>query len=232
MIIVAADTSTSTNTVAVCSRDHVLAETIVEAGRRHSERLLETVQWLLAEASLALTDIDCLAISTGPGSFTGLRVGVATFKGLASGLQRPLVGVPTFDAMSRLVLVESGVICPVLDARMKEVFAAAYDVSPYGRQKIVDDCVCPLDAFLARVPAPALFYGQGASLYHDQILAAMPTARFAPPMHAMPRASAVAAEAYARLDAGDAGDAGRVVPVYLRKSQAELNRAAATAKES
>ena len=228
MIVLAADTSTAINTVAICSGEVVLAESIVDAGRRHSERLLETIQWLLAEATLSLSDIEILAISTGPGSFTGLRVGVATFKGLAAGLRLPLVGVPTLDAMSRLLPIPDATVCPVLDARMKEVFAAAYTYSGPDRRKIVEDKVCAIEAFVELLPAPAWFLGQGATLYASRIRNVMPEARFAPATHNMPRAAAVASEAVTRLDEGDPGDAARVAPVYLRKAQAELNRAAAS----
>lgn len=230
MLLLAADTSTSINTVALCSEDRVLAESTVEAGRRHSERLLDTVQWLLSEAQAILEDVDGYAISVGPGSFTGLRVGVATFKGLASGTRKPLVGVPTLDAMSRLVAVDSGTVCPVLDARMKEVFAAAFVYSDGERTKPIEDRVCAIEAFVEQVPAPALFVGPGATLYAERIAAVMPEARFAPALHNMPRASAVAAEAFQRIAQGYPGNAAAVAPVYLRKSQAELNRAALTQK--
>ena len=95
MIIVAGDTSTSINTVAVCRDDAILAETVVDCGRTHAERLLDTITWVLGEAAMSLNQVDALAISTGPGSFTGLRVGLATWKGLALGQDLPLVGVPT-----------------------------------------------------------------------------------------------------------------------------------------
>ena len=85
MKILAADTSTSVNTVAVCEGAHVVAETVVDCGRAHSERLLATVDWVLNEAGLALNGLDALAISIGPGSFTGLRIGAATWKGLEIG---------------------------------------------------------------------------------------------------------------------------------------------------
>lgn len=230
MIILAADTSTSTNTVAVCSETVLLAESTVEAGRRHSERLIETVRWVLSEAGLELKAVTALAVAIGPGSFTGLRVGVATFKGLAAGLGLPLVGVPTLDAMQRNLLITDGVVCPVLDARMREVFAAAYRREDGACAKILPDQVCSIEAFIEQLPGPAWFLGAGATLYRERIVALMPDAQFAPPMHNVPRAAAVAEEAMRRLQDGDAAEAARVAPVYLRKSQAELNRAAVTQK--
>ena len=85
MIIVAGDTSTSINTVAVCRDDAILAETVVDCGRTHAERLLDTITWVLGEAGMSLNQVDALAISTGPGSFTGLRVGWPPGKGLRWG---------------------------------------------------------------------------------------------------------------------------------------------------
>jgi len=222
MTILAADTGTSINTVAVCDGDRLLAEIIVETGRAHSEKLLLTVDWVLQEAGLTLDDVDTLAIGIGPGSFTGLRVGAATWKGLAFARDLPLVAVPSLDAMARLAPFHNDVVCPLLDARMHEVFGAVYRFKDGRREKIVADSVCPVDALLDQIPEPApIFLGNGATLYRGQILARFPGARFAPAACSVPRASAVAAEAVALVAAGISTDAATVSPVYLRKSQPE-----------
>ncbi|MCX5770269.1 MAG: tRNA (adenosine(37)-N6)-threonylcarbamoyltransferase complex dimerization subunit type 1 TsaB [Candidatus Hydrogenedentes bacterium] len=222
MIILAADTGTSINTVAVCDGDRLLAETIVETGRAHSEKLLLTVDWVLDEAGLTLDKVEMLAIGIGPGSFTGLRVGAATWKGLAFARNLPLVAVPSLDAMTRLAPFYNEVVCPLLDARMHEVFGAVYRFSNGRREKLVADSVCPVDTILDLIPAPdPIFLGNGATLYGDRILARIPRARFAPALCSVPRASAVAAEAIALAGAGISTDAAAVSPVYLRKSQPE-----------
>jgi tRNA threonylcarbamoyladenosine biosynthesis protein TsaB len=249
-IILAADTSTSINTVAVCRGEatlpdgapldavhfQVLAETAVECHRLHSERLLATVDWVLDEAGIALDAIDLLAVSIGPGSFTGLRIGAAAWKGLAFALKKPLVAVPTLDALSRLAETYAGMVCPLLDARMKEVFAAAYRYDGGGRTKTIGDTVCPIECFLDELaplieglPAAPLFLGDGANLYRDRIMAWRPEARFATGLVQGPRAAAVAAEGLMRLAAGDPGDAAAISPVYLRLSQAEQLRASKAA---
>ena len=222
MIILAADTGTSINTVAVCDGDRPLAETIVETGRSHSEKLLLTVDWVLHEAGLTLDDVQMLAIGIGPGSFTGLRIGAATWKGLAFARNLSLVAVPSLDAMTRLAPFYNEVVCPLLDARMHEVFGAVYRFEDGRREKLVADSVCPVGAILDQIPEPApVFLGNGATLYRDEILARLPGARFAPAACSVPRASAVAAESVALLAAGISTDAAAVSPVYLRKSQPE-----------
>lgn len=222
MIILAADTGTSINTVAVCDGERLLAETIVETGRSHSEKLLLTVDWVLREAGLTLDKVEILAIGIGPGSFTGLRVGAATWKGLAFARNLPLVAVPSLDAMARLAPFHNEVVCPLLDARMREVFGAVYRFQDGRRRKLVADSVCCVNAILEQIPEPdAIFLGNGATLYRGRILEMIPGARFAPAACSVPRASAVAAEAVALLDMGISTDAAAVSPVYLRKSQPE-----------
>lgn len=227
MLILAADTSTSINTVGLWDCGRLRAETVAECGRAHSERLLATVDWVLREAGCGLPDIDLLAISIGPGSFTGLRVGAATWKGLALAVHKPLIGVPTLDAMTRLSHFEDAAVCPLLDARMGEIFGAFYRFTSGVREKVVPDSVCPIERLVDQTPADTLFYGNGAELYKTRILEKRPESRFLEPVLSIPRASAVAAEAAALAAAGADTDAGRVAPVYLRKSQAEENRAKA-----
>jgi tRNA threonylcarbamoyladenosine biosynthesis protein TsaB len=240
--ILAADTSTSINTVALCRGEGdsstqdapnitLLAETVVESNRLHAERMITTVQWVLEEARLTMDDIDLLAVSHGPGSFTGVRIGVATWKGLALGKNIPLVAVPTLDAMTWLHGGDHGLICPLLDARMKEVYSALYRSSAKQQKKLIPDQVGSMGNLLRQIKEqmtdahePVSFLGDGASLYRAQIMESMPEAHFVPAIASLPRASAVAAEGYTRMRAGASTDAALVAPLYLRKSQAEVNR--------
>jgi tRNA threonylcarbamoyladenosine biosynthesis protein TsaB len=231
-VILAADTSTATNSVAICRDNSVLAESIVEGGRLHSERLIPTVDWLLGEAGITLTDVELLAISLGPGSFTGLRIGAATWKGLALANRLPLIGVPTLDAMTRLSTFSSdGYVATVLDARMKEVFAAVYRYEGGHRHSVVEACALAPANLIQTVEAlprfsarDMLFVGDGAVLYRDLFAAQWPEARFAEPALGVPRASAVAQEALALRASGVDEDGANLSPIYLRKSQAEVNR--------
>lgn len=228
--ILAADTSTSINTVALCRGETgnpdaaVLAEMVVECRRLHAERLLDAVDWVFAESGFSLKDVDVLAVSTGPGSFTGLRIGVAAWKGLAFAQQLPLLGVPTLDAMSRLLPMLDGVVCPLLDARMKEVYGTAYRYRQGVREKLYPDRAGKVEDFLGGLSGPVWFLGDGAALYRKRIEASFPDALFAPGFCAVPRAAAIAAEALHLLGKGACADAAQVSPVYIRASQAEINR--------
>jgi tRNA threonylcarbamoyladenosine biosynthesis protein TsaB len=211
---------------------HVLAETTVDCHRRHSERLLASVDWALNEASLSMDDMDALAISIGPGSFTGLRIGAATWKGLAFAKKLPLIAVPTLDALARQSLAWNGLVCPCLDARMKEVFAAIFQAREGRFTEAAPPQACSMETLLSHPvwrdgcgAAPPLFLGDGAQLYRDEIIEAMPQARFADAPALLPRASAVAAEAFRLWRAGAQTEGALAAPLYLRQSQAEVNRA-------
>jgi len=224
MLILAADTSTSINTVALCDEGRIRAETVVDCGRAHAERLLATVDWVLNEAKLRLGDVDLLAISSGPGSFTGLRVGVATWKGLALGADLPLVAVPTLDAFAGVNPLFDGMLCPLLDAKMGEVFGAVYRFKAGQRTKIAPDRVCAVGPILEDLGGTVHFLGDGAERYRETIREALPDAVFVSGPTSVPRASAVAEEAREMLARGCSTDAAAVAPVYLRKSQAEEAR--------
>ena len=224
MLILAADTSTAVNTVALSLGGRAIAEITVHtdhtAGRRHSERLLALLDWVLNETSTKLDDVDLLAVATGPGSFTGLRIGVAAWKGLALAGRKRLVAVPTLAAMARQAEIHDGVVCPLLDARMNEVYAAAYTCRAGTRTELAAPYVGPVQDFVANLPAPALFLGDGVERFREAILAQMPGARFAPGNLNMPHAGAVAAEALALYNAGADTDPSAVAPVYLREANA------------
>jgi tRNA threonylcarbamoyladenosine biosynthesis protein TsaB len=224
MKTLAADTTTSINTVALCDGDRVLAETFVDCGRKHSERLIATVDWLLKEAGVTLDDVQALAISIGPGSFTGLRVGAAAWKGLAFAKNLPLVAVPTLDAMTRLSIFRNAVVCPLIDAKMGEVFGAVYQFTDGVRAKSCPDRVCPVEDILEGLAGEVLFLGDGSIRYRERIEARVPGAIFAPSNCSLPRASAVAVEAAHLMAHGANTDPALAAPIYLREAQAAMPR--------
>ena len=224
MKILAADTGTAINTVAITDGPHVLGEVTIQCGRAHSERLLETVEWLLAETALSLKDLDALAIARGPGSFTGLRIGIATLKGLAMGAGLPLVGVSTLDALAREGALYDGTVCPMVDARMGEVFGAIYRFDGGQRSCLKEAMVGSVEDVMAGLEGPVCCFGDGADAYAERVCATMTHDSARHISGVTPRASHVAAEGQALLERGASGDPAEVTPVYLRKSQAEVNR--------
>ena len=222
------DTSTSVNTVSLCDNGRVLAETVVDCGRAHAERLMATVAWVLAEAGAGVGDVGLLAVSVGPGSFTGLRIGVAAWKGLALAGGLPLIGVSTLDAMTRIGAFHERTVCPLLDAKMGEVFGAVYRFASGRREKLLAECVLPIDRLLTLAPDDTVFFGDGADLYREAIHAARPYATILGGEFRSPRASAVCMEAEEMLAGGCNTAAADVKPVYLRMSQPEVVRAQAS----
>jgi len=247
--VLAADTATGVLTVALCAGSpghpestQTLAESTVFGPRRHAEEILPTVQTVLAQAQWPMASVDAFAISIGPGSFTGIRIGVATWKGLAYAAGKPLWGVSTLAALSRAAEAARAPVCTLLDARMQEVYSAAYRYqSDGGRAMILREAVEPVEAFFenlhtAGVTDPPVLIGDGVAVYADRIADCCQrykwhNAGLASGQVHGPRASLVAAEAFAAMQFKNdrAADPGLVEPVYLRVSQAEMKRAESSA---
>lgn len=185
---------------------------------------MATVDWILTEAGMPLDEVQALAISIGPGSFTGLRVGAAAWKGLAFAKNLPLVAVPTLDAMTHLSAFRNAVVCTLLDAKMGEVFGAVYQFEDGRRSKTQPDRVCAVERIVEGMTGEVIFLGDGATRYRERIESVVPGAVFAPSTCSRPRASAVAAEAFNLLARGACADPALVAPVYLREAQASVPR--------
>ena len=132
MIILSIDSSTP---VAVLTEEQILGESMLNTKNTHSEKLLVLVDTLLQELHLTMAEIDAVAVAQGPGSFTGLRIGMATAKGLAQGGGKKLIAVPTLDALAHRMSGVSGLICPILHAKRNEVYTAAYQCSATGQME-------------------------------------------------------------------------------------------------
>jgi len=230
MRVLAIDASTDYLTAAVCDGPVVRAERTILAERRHAERIVDIIDATLSDSAVKLSELDLLAVTVGPGSFTGLRIGVSTMKGLAEGAGKPLVGVSTLAAMSHQVAAYDGLICPLLDARMDEIYGAVYRVFAGERAVVHPERVGPVESLLSEITEPVVVFGEGAIRYADRINACCPNRRTLPGLHQHPRAAAVAHEAVAAHAAGANADAALVRPVYLRQSQPEEARRAAREK--
>lgn len=222
-LILILDTSTTAGSVALCCGERLLAEIVIDSLSNHSDKLLQQVELLLTEQQTSLDQIAAFAVIDGPGSFTGLRVGVAAAKGLARACHRPLYGISSLHLLAAGLPFASLPVCALLDARKKEVYAATFST--------VSGSLSPLDQPRAIVPqrlleemtAPALFVGSGAVLYRDLITEHFGAqAVFAPwPLHT-PRASFAAPLALQQLRDGVKGDPESLVPRYIRPSDAEI----------
>ena len=222
MNVLALDTSGPVCGVALLQNDRILCEFTVQNKLTHSVNLMPMVDQALASAGLALTDLDRLAVVVGPGSFTGVRIGVSTAKGLAHGAGLPCAAVNALEAMAAGVAGFPAILCPIQDARAGQVYSAAFD--PAGK-RLLPDKPMKLEEFLETVQSLGerfLFLGDGMPVHQNSIRRLLgERAVFAPPQHAYLRPSAVAvlgARAESTVDYLS------LMPLYLRAPSAERNK--------
>ena len=163
MIVLALDTATRAPSVAVVDGETVLAESSLAPGETHSRTLLPLVKTLLDGAGLTFPELDLLAVGTGPGSFTGLRIGLAAAKGLAWAAGKPLVGVPTLDALALAWSGGEETVCTLIDARKGQLYAALYDLDgSESRQRRLDFGVYDVEELAGLITGETVFFGDGA----------------------------------------------------------------------
>ncbi len=218
MRLLAVDTSTLAGGVALLDGDRLRAEYLLDVTATHSERLMPAIDRVLADAGWAPENLEALAVAVGPGSFTGLRIGLAAVKGLALALGLPIAAVPTLDAMAEALPFAGLPVCPVLDARKGEVYGCLYRWDGGRMRREWEYVALAPDALAARLTEPVILLGDGASLIRS------PHARLAPPHRRVPSPAAVALLGRARLAEAQIVAAGELVPIYLRPSEAELKR--------
>jgi tRNA threonylcarbamoyladenosine biosynthesis protein TsaB len=230
MIILAIDTSTPTGSVAVLEGDTVLAEVAVTSQQTHAKRLVSALDATLRMTDLTIADCDGFAVTTGPGSFTGLRIGVSTVKGLAFATKKPVTGVSTLDALVYQLPSYAHLVCPMLDARKGQVYSALYECIGHMKWKrVIEDCAIEPRQWLKQIGDLCLFVGDGASVYGELIREILgDLAYFTPPYLNRVRASVVGYIGMKRILDGQIADIDRLVPHYIRKSDAEIKRKAWT----
>jgi tRNA threonylcarbamoyladenosine biosynthesis protein TsaB len=222
MKLLAVESATLSGGVALLDDDRLLGEITLNIAITHSERLMFAVDRLLADCGLAPADLGGLAVSVGPGSFTGLRVGLATVKALAMALDLPVAPVPTLDALAARLPFADAPVCPILDARKGEVYLSLYRWSGSGMERQWDYLALPPESAAARLEAPVILLGDGIEACRPWLDRLGAGARVAPAAQRLPSAAAVAGLGLAVLAAGGGVSAEALAPLYLRPSEAEL----------
>lgn len=228
MKILAIDSSGLVASVALLEEDNLIAEYTVNHKKTHSQTLLPMLDEIVKMTETDLNDIDAIAVAKGPGSFTGLRIGAATVKGLGLALDKPIIGVPTVEGLAMNLYGVGTLICPMMDARRNQVYTGIYRF--HGEQmEIVKEQVAigveELIQALNLIGQEVIFLGDGVPVYKEMLKADMQVPyRFAPAHLNKQRAAAVGVRAmdYLRLGIFDGADA--FEPEYLRMSQAERER--------
>lgn len=226
MRILAIETSTMMGSVAIMDERGLIAEYRFNIKATHSERLMRTIDEVLRGSGIELKDLDGYAVSIGPGSFTGLRIGLSTVKGLAFTTNKPITAIPTLDALACNIPFSQYMVCPMLDARKKEVYTALFRFTDNGVvSKLIDDCVISPESFLKEIKEPTVFLGEGANIYRELIKERLGYfAHFAPLSKQLPSAANVAELGLKALISGKVEDPAILIPRYIRKSEAEIKK--------
>ncbi len=226
MKILALDSTAQVATVALCEDHHLLGEYTINNGNTHSETLLPMVESLLKFFDLTPAQIDLFAASSGPGSFTGVRIGAATVKGLSFGSQKPCLGVSTLEALAHNLRGFDGILCPVMNARRKQVYTAIFRQTGDTLERLLPDSaisIAELDELLSAYKEPIYLVGDG----YDITLCNLEKTRVLPTPRRLRHQSAysVAQIAYQMLQNGICTTDAEMAPTYLRPCQAERERA-------
>lgn len=227
MLILALDSTAVVASVALCRDETPVASFHVKNGNTHSETLLPMVETVLKTAGFSINDVDLFACSVGPGSFTGVRIGVATIKGLAFGKNKPCIGISTLEALALNAMPFDGIVCPVMNARRGQVYNALFRCENGSLTRLCPDralSVLELDAELAEKGEPYALVGDG--IEEMTRVASKTTAECISPLLTDQNAISVAKCAYRAFLSGQNGVDAELKPVYLRLPQAERERLA------
>ena len=212
--------------VALGDGGRIVAETNLALDRRLSTRLLAVIDGLLAEAGMTVAGLDGIGVACGPGSFTGVRIGMATVKGMALAAALPVVGVSSLALLAANVPFARHQVCALMDARKKEVYAGLFRCEPLP-VPVAPECVLSPDGLLDGIREPTIFVGDGAVVYRDSIEKRCgKLALFAPASCSFPRAACGIILCRELLARGEGVPPERLDPVYIRPSEAEVAKAA------
>lgn len=225
MKILSIDTSSNVATVAILDDNKLIGEYIINNKKTHSVKIMPMIKELMDSLEIDIKDVDLYAASIGPGSFTGLRIGIATIKSLAHVCKKQVVGVPTIDAMAYNLAYTNGLIVPIMDARRERVYTGIYKWDNSDFEVIKENDVLEIDELLNILKEKnetIIFTGDATEIYNKKIVEVLnEKALFTPSHLSMPRASSVGALAMLKAKNNELQSCFEMVPDYLRKSQAE-----------
>jgi len=222
MKLLAIETSTMLGGAAILEDDRLIAESRINVKITHSERLMGEIDRLLICSGLKIEDIDVFGISIGPGSFTGLRVGLSAVKGLAYAASKKIVSVPTLEAFAWNVPFSKYQVCPMLDARKKEVYAGIFRWHEDRFVRVMEERAIKIEDLCSSINEPTIFLGEGATLYKETIEAWLnDLSIFGRPQIMVPLPSNAAYLGMIKAKNGEFDDPIKLTPLYLRRSETE-----------
>ncbi|MBU3127321.1 tRNA (adenosine(37)-N6)-threonylcarbamoyltransferase complex dimerization subunit type 1 TsaB [Clostridium tagluense] len=224
MKILSIDSATAAATCAILEDDNVLGEITFNYKKQHSLILMPIIDELFNNVGMNIGDIDAFVGSKGPGSFTGLRIGLSTIKGLSQGTGKPFVTVSTLDSLAFNLAYTDGIVCPILDALRDNVYTALYTFNNCELNRITDYINISIDELiniLKEKNCNISFVGDAVPKFREKLIEHFPMARFAPAHLNLARASSLGELGLKLLSKGTVDDLYASVPIYLRKPQAE-----------
>jgi len=228
MLVFGIDTCCMAATAAIMDEKLMVAQTVVNKNKTHSQMMMPLVEQMFTAAELDPTEIDAFAAAVGPGSFTGVRIGVATAKAMAQAAKKPCIAVSTLEALAFSSKYFDGIISPVLDARREQVYNALFHGGRDGLVRITEDRALALDELLEelkKTEKPVLFMGDGTLVFEEKIRSVLGDAAvFAPKLLNLNLGGAVAEIGLEKLKKGETPPYGKLVPSYVRLSQAEREK--------
>ncbi len=227
MLCLSLETSTKSCSVALVEDDKTLGEVVLNNDMTHSQTLIPAVDMLLNLAQKKLEDVDLMGVAVGPGSFTGLRIGIATVKGLAFGRRIPVVGVSTLEGLAQNSNCINSYVVPILNARRNQVYTALYQYNTDKYQGLINECVIKLDELVDKLLAfegNFTFTGDGVPIFKKQLMEYLgKRAQFIPEFNCIPKATSIGFLAIKRFNEKGGDDLFTIKPEYLRLSEAERN---------
>ncbi len=224
MRILAVDTATKSCSAAIVDKESIIAEITLSIEQTHSKHLMEMIDTVLNMSGLTVSELDGFAVTRGPGSFTGLRIGISSIKGFAMASGKPVVGVSSLDSLAMQCCFSSYLVSPLLDARKGEVYSSRYRFeNGHLKKEVGEQAITPVEA-VCDINEPCLFVGDAVKNYQNKIKDEIgDLAHFAPHYQNTIRASTVAHISMAKFEANDTDDNSLFAPHYIRKSYAELS---------